>query len=491
MAVATLSSLSRFIVLAFARLLNYGFLLLSPIVFVRILDVHSYGQYREFAVYALVLATILGFSIKGSLLYFIPKEPENEHTYVTQAALFVFLTSTIGLWLIYLLRDVALARTSFDFLGPLIAYVFFFVNMDFVESYWLAKKRSDYVLYYITVKTAIKLTASITAAYLTRDVVMIVLAMTAVEGLRFLIIVAWSLYRRLLVWKFDTKLLMAHLSVVLPFGAANVLNSLNQQLGKLFVSIALGPSALAIYTIGAYQVPIIGIVRTAAVDVLFPEMVQRGRRDPLAGLKLWQKANVLYLFAVFPCFILLFYYAETFITTLFTVQYQDAVSTFRILMLLMLRQCFEFSTPIRAMNANKVFIWGNSLGIVVSVLVLFSLYPVAAVYAAPIALIMSELCVMTYMATRVLRIYDLSIQNLMLWRRLTLVSLAALSGVIILVLGELTTLGPIGKAAVFSVFYLCFYLCFVRIAKIPEVELVVARFSEKVRVLLRFGRART
>jgi hypothetical protein len=40
------SSISRFLVLAFARLTNYAILLVSPIVFVRILDQHAYGQYR-------------------------------------------------------------------------------------------------------------------------------------------------------------------------------------------------------------------------------------------------------------------------------------------------------------------------------------------------------------------------------------------------------------------------------------------------------------
>lgn len=51
----------------------------------------------------------------------------------------------------------------------MLLYVFFFLNLDFVESYWLAKKRSDYVLYYSTAKSAIKIRVVQRRAYGLRD----------------------------------------------------------------------------------------------------------------------------------------------------------------------------------------------------------------------------------------------------------------------------------------------------------------------------------
>jgi O-antigen/teichoic acid export membrane protein len=115
---------------------------------------------------------------------------------------------------------------------------------------------------------------------------------------------------------------------VLPFAAGTVVHGLNQQLGKLVTSMTLGPSALAVYTIGAYQIPIMGVVRSATGDILFPDMVQRGQVSPMAGLSLWNRANVLYRFVVFLFFTLLFFYADTFVTTLFTDQYVAAVPIF-------------------------------------------------------------------------------------------------------------------------------------------------------------------
>ena len=301
------SSISRFLVLAFARVANYAILLVSPIVFVRILDQHAYGQYREFVVYALALATVLGFSVKTSILYFIPKDPDNERKYVTQTALFIFASSALGLGITYAARHIVFARASFDFAEPLLLYVFFFLNLDFVESYWLAKKRSDYVLYYSTAKSAIKITVSMAVGYVTRSVEAIVTALVIFEACKFLALLCWFSSRRLFTVTLDTALIREHLRLVLPFGAGTVVYGLNQQLGKLFTSMTLGPSALAVYTIGAYQIPITGLVRSAAGDVLFPEMVQRGQGSPMAGLSLWNRANVLYCFVVFPFFTVLFF----------------------------------------------------------------------------------------------------------------------------------------------------------------------------------------
>ncbi len=471
------SSLSRFLVLAFARLTNYAILLVSPIVFVRILDQYTYGQYREFVVYALTLATVLGFSIKSSILYFIPRDPGNERKYVSQTALFIFVSSLLGLLATYAARDSLFAKASFDFVEALLLYVFFFLNLDFVESYWLAKKRSDYVLYYSTGRIALKLTATMAVAYTTRSVEAIVATLVIFEACKFLVLLCWFLARRLITLTLDVDLIRDHLRLVLPFGAGTVLYGLNQQLGKLFTSMALGPSALAVYTIGAYQIPIMTVVRSAAGDVLFPDMVQRGKGNPMAGLKLWNRANVLYCFAVFPFFTLFFFYADTFIEVLFTEQYLAAVPIFRVFLLMMLRQCFEMSTPIRAMNQNKYFMIGNVLALSVNSLFIAATFDRLGLLAAPIGLLVSELLVVFYIASRILKVYAIRLPELLYWRKLSVLVLAILLNIPILMIGEWVPMVELVRAPVFSMLFLGGYVLLVRYYRIEEVELVVSRIK--------------
>ncbi len=476
------SSLSRFLVLAFARLTNYAILLVSPIVFVRILDQHAYGQYREFIVYALALATVLGFSVKSSILYFIPRDPDNERKYVTQTALLIFAISVLGLAIVYATRDIFFAKASFDFAVPLLLYVFFFLNLDFVESYWLAKKRSDYVLYYSTTKIAIKISVSLAVAYATRSVEAIVATLVIFEACKFLVLLCWFLARRLFTVVLDLGLIRDHLRLVLPFGTGTVLYALNQQLGKLFTSMVLGPSALAVYTIGAYQLPIMVLVRSAAGDVLFPDMVRRGKGNPLAGLSLWNRANVLYCSVVFPIFTLFFFYADTFIETLFTAQYLTAVPLFRVFLLLMLRQCFEMSTPIRAMNQNKYFITGNVLALSANALFVAATFDRLGILAAALGLIVSEVLLVIYIGSRVVKIYAVPVRDLLFWRKLLYLGLAVVVNMPILLIGEWVPTPALVRALSCSVIFLGGYLLVVRRCRIEEVDRLVERIAAYARI---------
>lgn len=155
---------SRSIVLIFARLSNYAVLLLSPIFLVRILDIETYGLYREFTLYALLAVTVFSFGIKGNLLFFIPKNIKNEKIYINNSIIFILITSSIGLAIVQLLSDVLSKQISFDYIDIMSIYIFVYINLDLVESYWLAKKRSDYVFYYSSLTLVIRMLVIITTA---------------------------------------------------------------------------------------------------------------------------------------------------------------------------------------------------------------------------------------------------------------------------------------------------------------------------------------
>ena len=61
----------RGLILTFSRATDKAVMMFSPLLLVRILDVHDYGQYREFMLYATVLSEIISLNAGRSLLYFM------------------------------------------------------------------------------------------------------------------------------------------------------------------------------------------------------------------------------------------------------------------------------------------------------------------------------------------------------------------------------------------------------------------------------------
>jgi len=470
------SLFSRSLVLALARLTNYVVLLLSPIFLVRILDMETYGQYREFVLYSLLSATLLAFSVGSNILYFVAKDPQHNRSYIGNSILFLLFSSLVGLTVIYLLRGLYLPYLSFDFSGPLVMYVFFFLNLDLVESIWLATKQVRLVFIYSAVRTFIRVVAVIAAALLYGDIMVIIYTMIGVEALKFVFLLLYMVHKRWLRLYFDMGRMREQLGFLVPLAIAAIVYNLNQKVGSIFVSAQLGAVALAIYSIGVYQIPIIGIVRSAIADAIFPEMVERGTSGGDA-LKNWRQANVILVAIVLPLAAVLIIHAQAFVEVLFTAQYLDAVPIFQVAMLLMIRQCFEFGSPLRAGNATRVFFRGNFYALAINLIMVTLLVWVFGIVGAIVSLLLAEIYLAVYLARQILRVYMTTMGDLLSWRELSKVFLLALMSSPLLAVGWWVTDSRLAAALLGGGLYLGWYALLLRQLSVPEIDLVYERFS--------------
>ena len=413
------------LVLTFARLTNYAVMLVTPLVLVRMLDVTTYGQYREFLLYATVLVAILALAIRDNLMYVVPRQPESAETAVSQTIGMLLVTSTLGMLIFLVGRDWFMAKASFDFAMPLMLYVFFFINFDVVENYWLARQQARHVLIYSTLRILARVIVVVGATYYFGDLKSILYCTVVLEILKSLVCIYLLWRLRLLTLRIDRPLLMEQLRFIAPLSAAGLLFFLNEKAGQLYVSTVLGASALAIYTVGTYQLPIVAIIRSAVSDTLFPEMVRHAANDSTEGLDLWRLANVYYCYLVFPVFMLLFVFADLFIVTLFTEAYREATGVFQIALLVMIRQCFEMGTPLRAANANRHVLWGNVIAIVVHLPLLFVLSNAIGILGAAVAWLVADFTISAYLASRIMERYDIPVSGLALWPQIFKLALAA------------------------------------------------------------------
>jgi len=456
--------------------MNYSVMLLSPIFLVRIFDRYAYGQYREFILYATLVAGLIEFTINTNLIYFIPKYPDRERQSVTHTALLIFITSTVGLIAVYILKGLIFARTSYDFVVPLIVYVFFFLNFEFFENYWLGKKRTDYVLYYSSGRVIVRTAALLVAACISRDVMTVIRTLIAVECIKCLFV--FAMLRPVLTRRLDRALLREQLNFILPLGSAIVLGLVNTQLANLFISIKMGVERLALYAIGGQQIPIHNIVRASVIDVLFPEMAQIGDAE---RLQLWRRANVVFCFMVFPLFAVFQCYARIFIETLFRADYLAAVPLFRIYLTLIIIQSFEMGSPLRAINQNKYYIFGSILGLSVNIGILLLLYRPIGFMAPALSFVLGELAAVVYLAATILRLYRIPLSALLFWRRVFTILCCAVLALPALVAGRWVNLNPVIRAVSFSILYLVVYYAVIRRFKIDEVELLVDKLSSGLR----------
>ena len=465
------------LVLTFARLTNYVMMLVTPLFLVRMLDVETYGQYREFLLYATVLAMFFGLAIKDNLIYTIPRHPKRADVATSQTAAMLLVTTTVGLSIFVLGSPWFMSRASFDFLLPLALYIFFFLNFDILENYWLARQQPRLVLIYTSTRTLIRVLVVLGATYFLRDLSSILWAIVAFEACKFGVCITVLVRLRALVPRIDREVLGEQLRFIVPLSAAGLLYFVNEKAGHLYISTALGATALAIYTIGTYQLPITAIVRSAVADTLFPEMVRYAAAGSRKGLELWKDATLYYCLLVFPVFAVLFVFAEQFIHTLFTEAYTEAVGIFRIALIVMVRQCFEMGTPLRAINSNKPLLWGNALAIFFHLPLLVLLTGMVGIQGAAFAWLTADLVLTLFLAKTIMSRYELPLREFSRWRAIGKLVLATAAASPVLLAANHWSPGGLWLEALAGMLFLAFYVALVRIMGITQVDEVIRNFK--------------
>jgi O-antigen/teichoic acid export membrane protein len=406
--------ISRGVILTISRVSNYAILLISPLVLVRILDVEAFGQYREFILYAMILITISRFTIDSSLTYFIPKYPSKERSYVTQATILVLLTSGLCASGILIFGDVIIEHTSWNFVVKLAAYVFCFVNLNEIEFYWIAKKRTDFVLYYSAARVLMRVAVLLSVAYVTRNVDDIVTALIAVETLRLIFVFCLMSRLRLFTSNIQKAWLSEQLKFVAPLGLAQIVQQVSRDIGKIIIVSFLGPASLALYSVGSYLLPIIYLLRGSIGDVLFPEIVRK-QESGQSAIELWRRATVMYCVVMFPAFVILTYFAEPIISTLFTPEYVSATVVFQIYALVILRRSFNFDILLRAAGTTAPILTGGFLQLIVSAVLSITFFRIFGFIGPAMAFVIADLLMELYYARRVTRSLETGINTLVNW----------------------------------------------------------------------------
>ncbi len=443
----------------------------------RLLSVAQFGRYREFLLYVGLLSAVAAFGINNSLLYFVPARPEHAWRFVRQAAQLTALNSVVGVVLLVTLDTLFQGALVGEFLVPVCLYVLLFVNVDFWEFLWLALKRPGAVFAYSSGRVLARMTVVIVAASLSRDVDVIIAALIGLEALR--------LVGSLIAWRVQTRAPEAALAgswrdqlrFCTPVGVGLVLVTLNKSAAGLFIAKAMGPVALAHYTIGTYVEPIISILRNSLSDALLPEMAD-SRRGQGNALALWQRTTVVSAVLLLPAGLLLHRFAEPLVATLFSSAYLPAAVVLQIYVLVLIRECFDFGVVLRALNRTTPIVTSNIAAFAANLGLLALLVPTLGLTGAVIAFVVSRFVDGLYLTWRTMQLYDVGLRELACWDDLARVVLATVIAAVPLYAFDWTHLMGLAGVVPGVLVFAATFAVSLRALRLPEAIRVFRRLRQ-------------
>lgn len=319
-----------------AKTFGFAMTVALPLVLVRGMSQEEFGLYKQVFLIVTTAVSILPLGFGMSAFYFLPREPRRQGSIVINILAFHAL--------------VGLAVAAFIFARPdLLAWVFnspeLAVHARSIAVVVLVWTLASFLeIIPVALQDVRASTGFIVASQFSKTLLLLIAALAVgtvdaiitaaiVQGALQIVVMCWYLHARFpRFWKaFDRSLLHSQATYALPLGGSSLMIKLQQDLHHMFVSNAFGPAAYAIYAVGCFKVPLIGILRESVGSVVLLRINElESRNEKRRILELVATAARRLAVVYFPAYALLMVTAPLLITVLFTKVYAESWTIFAI-----------------------------------------------------------------------------------------------------------------------------------------------------------------
>lgn len=317
-----------------AKIIGFGFSFLLPLLVVRFLNKDEVGTYRQVFLIIINANAIFTLGFGMSAYYYLPRETSRRSAVIFNTLLFNFVMGGLVCFALGLFPSLVgsiFQSEEITRLAPKIGIViWFWMFSSFLEIVAVANQEPKMATAFIVLTQFTKTALLVLGVMLFTSVESLVYAAMLQAMLQSIILIVYLNARFPRFWTtFDAKFFREQLFYALPFGLSGLIWTLQTDVHNYFVGYRFSAAEFAIYAIGCFQLPLIGMLGESVAAVLIPRISSlQATGDRAEIIRLTIRAAQKLSFFYFPIYIFLMITAETFITTLFTRDYTASVPIF-------------------------------------------------------------------------------------------------------------------------------------------------------------------
>lgn len=361
------------------------------IALARLITPAELGSYRQLFLIYSTFSTLLLLGIPQSLLYFLPKSgsPEEQKRIITRTLNVISLLALVFGLLIFALRGFIAEKFNNPALENLLLFyaiypLFIFITQVY-SSIMLGLKQplkaAGFTIFAITTDFILILGV----ALLTRNLTLIVWAVIVSAMLQWLYarIHLWQFHR--LKMSFDFSGFRPQLAYSIPLGLSSIIGMLSVQLDKFMISGFFTPEQFAVFSIGAMELPLIGILANSVNSILLPHL---SSSDPKLMGDLYSAAVRKNSLIVFPLTAMFYLFAEPIIVFLYGSVYAEAAVYFRIYLFILPLRIATYGIIFQAFGKTKVIMLNSIFMLLMNMVLNYFLIKAMGMQGAAIATVL-------------------------------------------------------------------------------------------------------
>jgi O-antigen/teichoic acid export membrane protein len=357
--------------LILGRALAYMFSMFLPIILVRVYSVEDYGYFQKINTILLSLITAVQFGFPVSLLVFY-KQTKKKSLLICQSVLIVGVISLI-FSLLFLLSD---SFVNFIFSDEISLFIRALISLSFIcgaiayfiDNLLIVEGKKNFIIYYYIIDKSIKAILLISSAYVFKNILWLIIALSVYFLIRFLWSISYVIYNYpIKKISGDIKLFKEQIKFSLPMGLSKIVGIVGKKADHFILISTLSSASYAIYSTASFGIPFISLIYTSFGSVLLPKLSEEAKLNNIEMMKFyWHKLISLYAILTIP-FILFFYaIADSFVRFLFTDTYAEAVLIYQIFLLIIFFQSLSYGTVLKAFKKTNIILFSNLISLVIA-----------------------------------------------------------------------------------------------------------------------------
>ena len=390
------SNVQKTFALSLAGIMSTAINVVLQMLLARYCSTYEIAIYMQSILIYTTLVPMLQLGISNGLYYVLVHNKNNELEILTEGICITFAsTSVFALFIILGGSDLLAILFNNDGVGKtsfwLVPYFLFCIPESIVMVGFVYYERLRFVAYYNTLKSLILVIVLIVTVMIRNDGYILFASRVIVSSF-FSFIALIFLYRYIIPFgkiNFTIKNIKNILKISLPLSIASITGILSSNLDKILVSNMLSTDEYVVFQMGAYEIPIIGIITNAVSTVMIVEMTNSIKKgDVLQAMVLFRNIVKKTSFFLMPIMVFFFFAAKNVICFLFTEAYLGAVPVFLTYLFYIPIRCVQYGPMIVAFGKSKIIMYREFASLIINILLSVILMKLLGIIGVAIATVL-------------------------------------------------------------------------------------------------------
>ncbi len=373
---------------------------LLQILIVRMFSMDQVAVYMQSVMVYNTMFPFLQMGIDNGIFYLLTMAENKQKEIISNAMIIVFVACAfVGMFFLaggnYFLADKFhnndIVFTSY----LLIPYFCVTVPESIVSVCMIFYKRIRFIAYYNVFKTLTCVAMMLCISFFTSQgaVLFAFRSLISIFMAGLCIIVAFKYVIPRGRCAFNYEITKKILTVSVPLCVSVIAGVMSGNLDKWMVSTLLSPEQFAIFQVGAYELPFIGMITGAISTVMLVDINNAAKRNNISEVisifnNIAKKTSMLLM----PIMIFFIFAGEDFIIFFFTDRYSESVPIFLVYLLYIPIRCVIYGPVFIALGKAKVIMHRTIISLILNIVISYmAIYYIGAIGAALATVIVTYL----------------------------------------------------------------------------------------------------